>query len=124
MSRAGEPPASDRPAAPRDPDEELRWSGDLVLRRCRSGQRFVGSRAPRTGGRRRRPRPSSGWRACTATPAWLLIEEALTERAGVRSAAVDLDSGRATVGYDPSLLGVDELRSTIEEAGYSATPVG
>ena len=57
--------------------------------------------------------------ACVA-----LIEEALTERAGVRSAAVDLDSGRATVGYDPSLLGVDELRATIEEAGYPATPVG
>ena len=38
--------------------------------------------------------------------------------------AVDLDSGRATVDYDPSLLGVDELRATIEEAGYPATPVG
>jgi len=57
--------------------------------------------------------------ACVA-----LIEEALTDRAGVRSAAVDLESGRATVGYDPSLLGIDELRSTIEEAGYPATPVG
>jgi len=57
--------------------------------------------------------------ACVA-----LIEEVLTERAGVRSAAVDLDSGRATVGYDPLLLDVDQLRSIIEEAGYSATPVG
>ena len=57
--------------------------------------------------------------ACVA-----LIEEALADRAGVRSAAVDLESARATVDYDPSLLGVDELRATIEEAGYPATPVG
>ena len=53
-----------------------------------------------------------------------LIEEVLAEQAGVRSASVDLESGRAVVDYDPSLLGVDELRATIAEAGYSATPVG
>jgi len=53
-----------------------------------------------------------------------LVEEALIERSGVVSASVDLDSARAVIGYDPSLVGVDELRSTIEEAGYSATPVG
>lgn len=52
-----------------------------------------------------------------------LVEEALTERSGVISASVELDSARAVIGYDPSLVGVDELRSTIEEAGYSATPV-
>jgi len=57
--------------------------------------------------------------ACVA-----LIEEALTDRAGVSSAAVDLESGRAIVGYDPTLLDLDELRSTIHEAGYSATPAG
>ncbi len=53
-----------------------------------------------------------------------LIQESLAERTGVISASVDLDSARATVGYDPSLVGLDELRSTVEEAGYSATPVG
>jgi Cu+-exporting ATPase len=53
-----------------------------------------------------------------------LIEEALGERAGVVSASVDLDSGRAMVDYDPSSLGVDDLRSVIAEAGYTATPVG
>ncbi len=53
-----------------------------------------------------------------------LIEEALSERSGVISAAVDLESARATVGYDPSQVDVDDLRSTIEAAGYSATPVG
>jgi copper chaperone CopZ len=53
-----------------------------------------------------------------------LIEEALAERAGVVSASVDLDAARATVGYDPAVIGPDELASTIEEAGYSATPVG
>jgi copper chaperone len=53
-----------------------------------------------------------------------LIEETLTEQVGVTSASVDLDSARAVIDYDPSLLGVDDLRSTIAEAGYSATPVG
>ncbi len=57
--------------------------------------------------------------ACVA-----LIEEGLAEQAGVMAASVDLDSARAVVDYDPSLVGLDELRSTIAEAGYSATPVG
>jgi copper chaperone CopZ len=57
--------------------------------------------------------------ACVA-----LIEEVLSERAGVESASVDLETSRATVAYDPSVLGPDDLRSAIEEAGYSATPVG
>lgn len=52
-----------------------------------------------------------------------LIEEALVDRDGVISASVDLDAARATVGYEPSVVGVDELRSTVEEAGYPASPV-
>jgi copper chaperone CopZ len=54
----------------------------------------------------------------------LLIEEVLAERPGVSSSSVDLESALATVAYDPSRLGLDDLRSAIEEAGYSATPVG
>jgi copper chaperone CopZ len=54
----------------------------------------------------------------------LLIEEVLAERPGVSSSSVDLESALATVAYDPSRLGPDDLRSAIEEAGYSATPVG
>ena len=53
-----------------------------------------------------------------------LITESLEEQAGVTGATVDLDSGRAVVHYDPEVLGVDELRATVAEAGYSATPVG
>jgi Cu+-exporting ATPase len=53
-----------------------------------------------------------------------LIEESLTERAGVTGAAVDLDSCRAVVRYDPGVIGPDELRATVVEAGYTATPVG
>jgi copper chaperone CopZ len=53
-----------------------------------------------------------------------LVEESLNERAGVTEASVDLDSGRAVVRYDPDVLGVEELRSIITEAGYSATQVG
>jgi Cu+-exporting ATPase len=53
-----------------------------------------------------------------------LIEESLTDRAGVTAASVDLDSARAVVHYDPSLVDPDDLRATIAEAGYSATMVG
>ncbi len=53
-----------------------------------------------------------------------LIEESLVEREGVTDASVDLESGVAVVRYDPSLLGVDDLQTTVAEAGYSATPVG
>jgi copper chaperone CopZ len=53
-----------------------------------------------------------------------LIEESLNEQAGVQEASVDLDSGRAVVRYDPEVLGVEELRTTITGAGYSATLVG
>lgn len=52
-----------------------------------------------------------------------LIEEALTERDGVKAALVDLDSARAVVEYDPSALDGDDIRVAIDEAGYSATPV-
>jgi P-type Cu+ transporter len=57
--------------------------------------------------------------ACVA-----LIEESLAERPGVRAASVDLDSARAVVRYDPAVIGPDELRTTIAEAGYSATVAG
>jgi copper chaperone CopZ len=53
-----------------------------------------------------------------------LIEESLNEQAGVQEASVDLDSGRAVVRYDPEVLGVEELRTAITGAGYSATLVG
>lgn len=53
-----------------------------------------------------------------------LIEESLVELDGVASASVDLDSARAVIAYDPSRLGIDDLRSAIAEAGYSATTVG
>jgi len=52
-----------------------------------------------------------------------LIEESLTEQAGVSDAAVDLESARAVVRFDPTLVGTDELRAAIVEAGYAATPV-
>lgn len=52
-----------------------------------------------------------------------LIEETLAERDGVKVALVDLDSARAVVEYDPSALAADEIRTAIEDAGYSATPV-
>jgi Cu+-exporting ATPase len=53
-----------------------------------------------------------------------LIEESLTEQAGVAEAVVDLDAGRAVVRYDPGLIGPDGLQATIVAAGYPATPVG
>jgi copper chaperone CopZ len=57
--------------------------------------------------------------ACVA-----LIEESLSEQPGVNAASVDLDSARAVVRYDPDVVGTDDLRAAIAEAGYSATVVG
>jgi len=54
----------------------------------------------------------------------VLIEEALTEQSGVAAASVDLDRARAVVGFDPSVIGVDELRAAVEAVGYAAAPVG
>jgi Cu+-exporting ATPase len=53
-----------------------------------------------------------------------LVEETLQEQAGVRSATVDLDSARAVVGFDPTLIDVDALTAAVAEAGYAATPAG
>ncbi len=53
-----------------------------------------------------------------------LVEEALIEQSGVAAASVDLDRARAVVGFDPSLVGVDELRAAVEAVGYAAAPIG
>lgn len=58
-------------------------------------------------------------RSCSA-----LIEETLVEDLGVQSAAVDLDSARATVTYDPSVHSVDDLCAAVVAAGYEAKPAG
>lgn len=53
-----------------------------------------------------------------------LIEETLTEQAGVSAASVDLESALAVVEYDPAVVGPDQLRAAIGEAGYTATAAG
>ena len=52
-----------------------------------------------------------------------LVEEQLTEQPGVASASVDLESARAVVEYDSTVVGPDQLRAVIAEAGYSAATV-
>jgi copper chaperone CopZ len=53
-----------------------------------------------------------------------LVEESLTEQPGVTSASVDLESARAVVEYDSSVIGPDQLRAAVADAGYSAAMVG
>ncbi len=53
-----------------------------------------------------------------------LVEESLTEQDGVDSASVDLDRERAVIGFDPFVVGVDELRAAIAAVGYTADPTG
>ncbi|MBU2609447.1 MAG: heavy metal translocating P-type ATPase [Chloroflexi bacterium] len=50
---------------------------------------------------------------CVAT-----IERSLKKLDGVQTAAVNLSSERATVNFDPSLLGLGELVARVERAGY------
>lgn len=53
-----------------------------------------------------------------------LVEETLTEQAGVARASVDLESARAVVEYDPTVIDTDQLRAAVADAGYSAATVG
>jgi len=46
------------------------------------------------------------------------VERALVETAGVRSAAVNLATEKATVKYDPSIVDPKALQHAVEEAGY------
>jgi P-type Cu+ transporter len=50
---------------------------------------------------------------CVAT-----LERNLKKVGGVQGAAVNLSSERATVEYDPTLTGIDELIQRVEKAGY------
>lgn len=50
---------------------------------------------------------------CVAT-----IERNLKKVGGVQTASVNLSSERATVEFDPSLTGIDQLVSRVEKAGY------
>lgn len=51
--------------------------------------------------------------ACTAN-----IERVLKKKEGVDSVAVNLELGRAKVGFDPSLISPKEIEDTIESIGY------
>ncbi len=51
------------------------------------------------------------------------VERTLGKVEGVRSAAVNLATERATVAYDPSRVKVARLIGAVEAAGYGATPV-
>jgi len=51
------------------------------------------------------------------------VERALSKVAGVETASVNLATERATVSYDPSRIGADELQTAIEKVGYSAVPL-
>lgn len=53
-----------------------------------------------------------------------LVREVLVEDVGVLDAAVDLEAGRATVRYDPSVHGMDDLCAGVAAAGYGARPLG
>ncbi|AKB12718.1 Cu+-exporting ATPase [Methanosarcina thermophila] len=51
--------------------------------------------------------------ACVAN-----IERVLKKKAGVSSVVVNLELGRAKVGFDPSLISPKEIEDTIESIGY------
>jgi copper chaperone CopZ len=50
-----------------------------------------------------------------------LIEEALTESAGVTRAEVDLDSASARVTFDPTIVSFGDLCAVVIGEGYGAT---
>jgi len=52
-----------------------------------------------------------------------LLEETLGAEPGVGAVSVDLDTGRASVTFDPEVLTVDDLCGTVAAAGYQAAPL-
>ena len=48
------------------------------------------------------------------------VTRVLTGVAGVASADVSLEEGRARVSYDPGKTGIDALKQVIERAGFKA----
>jgi copper chaperone len=48
------------------------------------------------------------------------VTRVLTGVAGVASADVSLEEGRARVTFDPGKAGIDALKQVIERAGYKA----
>jgi copper chaperone len=50
------------------------------------------------------------------------VSKVLKALDGVAKADVSLDKRSAVVDYDPGKLGVEQLKRTIEEAGYEVTP--
>ena len=53
-----------------------------------------------------------------------LIEETLGADDGGTEATVDLDSARARVAFDPTVVSPDRLCALVAEAGYQAEPLG
>lgn len=51
------------------------------------------------------------------------VERGLSRVDGVQNAEVNLATERATVHYDPSVVGFDEIASAVEKAGYSADAI-
>lgn len=54
--------------------------------------------------------------ACATT-----IERALNKTEGVKNANVNLTTERATVDYDPEIVGIDKLIGAVKNKGYTAT---
>jgi copper chaperone len=48
------------------------------------------------------------------------VTRVLTGVAGVASADVSLEEGRARVTFDPGKAGIDALKQVVERAGYKA----
>ncbi|MGO9558052.1 MAG: heavy-metal-associated domain-containing protein [Acidimicrobiales bacterium] len=52
-----------------------------------------------------------------------LIEETLSEHAGVERVAVTLEPPRAEVVFDPAAVTLDELVAEVASLGYTAAPM-
>ena len=46
------------------------------------------------------------------------VQDALVSVAGVKSAEVNLDEGKATVTFDPKVATVDKMREAIKQSGF------
>lgn len=63
-------------------------------------------------------------RGMTCTSCVQAVEERLVRVGGLRSALVSLSEGTATVTFDPSLTGPEQLKAMVEDVGFHASLTG
>jgi copper chaperone CopZ len=65
-------------------------------------------------------RPAVGTTCCAATAEAIIAQE-LTMLPGIEDVAVDVDTAKVSVTFDPAAVSQADIQSALEEVGYPGT---